>query len=131
MKEVVGRHNERLEATLDFAAFASRPMPLVSLLDEAPRRIATILRADVCSIDLLEGEGELVMRGNVGFSRAAIGQIRLAIGEGMVGEAVEYMRPILAGLATTHAKYRQNVVITTGLVAIVIIVLMLATTTVH
>ncbi len=33
----------RLEATLEFAAFASRPMPLLSLLDEAPRRIATIL----------------------------------------------------------------------------------------
>src|SRR4051812_14889443 len=101
LKEVVGRHNERLEATLDFAAFASRPMPLVSLLDEAPRRIAQILRADVCSIYLLEGEGagELVMRGNIGFSRQALGQIRLAIGEGMVGEAVEYMRPILAAIA--------------------------------
>jgi phosphotransferase system, enzyme I, PtsP len=107
LKEVVGKHNERLEATLDFAAFASRPMPLVSLLDEAPRRIATILRADVCSIYLLEGEGELVMRGNVGFARAAIGQIRLAIGEGMVGESVEYMRPILAALAPTHAKYKH------------------------
>ncbi len=107
MKEVVGRHNERLEATLEFAAFASRPMPLVSLLDEAPRRIAQILHADVCSIYLLEGEGELVMRGNVGFSRQAIGQIRLAIGEGMVGETVEYMRPIVAALAPTHAKYKH------------------------
>jgi len=107
LKEVVGRHNERLEATLDFAAFASRPMPLVSLLDEAPRRIAQILRAEVCSIYLLEGEGELVMRGNVGFQRQAIGQIRLAIGEGMVGEAVEYMRPIVAALAPTHAKYKH------------------------
>jgi phosphotransferase system enzyme I (PtsP) len=109
LKEVVGRHNERLEATLDFAAFASRPMPLVSLLDEAPRRIATILRADICSVYLLEGEGEgeLVMRGNVGFSRAAIGQIRLAIGEGITGESVEYMRPIVAALAPTHAKYKH------------------------
>ncbi|HEX4512937.1 MAG TPA: GAF domain-containing protein [Polyangiaceae bacterium] len=109
MKEVVGRHNERLEATLEFAAFASRPMPLVSLLDEAPRRIAQILRAEVCSVYLLEGEGsgELVMRGNVGFSRHAIGQIRLAIGEGMVGETVEYMRPIVAALAGAHAKYKH------------------------
>lgn len=100
-------HDNRLDATLDFAAFASRPMPLVSLLDEAPRRIATILGADVCSLDLLEGEGELVMRGNVGFGRSAIGQIRLAIGEGITGEAVEYMRPVVANLAAKHASYKH------------------------
>ncbi len=106
---VVGRGSEKLEATLDFATFASRPMPLVSLLDEAPRRIASILGADVCSVYLLEGEGEgeLVMRGNVGFSRAAIGQIRLAIGEGITGEAVEYMRPVVADLAERHASYKH------------------------
>jgi phosphotransferase system enzyme I (PtsP) len=47
------------------------------------------------------------MRGNVGFSRQALGQIRLDIGEGMVGEAVEYMRPIMAAIAPTHAKYKH------------------------
>jgi phosphotransferase system enzyme I (PtsP) len=106
---VIGRESEKLEATLDFAAFASRPMPLVSLLDEAPRRIASILRGDVCSVYLLEGEGEgqLVMRGNVGFSRAALGQIRLAIGEGITGEAIEYMRPVVADLAARHASYKH------------------------
>lgn len=73
-RRILGNDDARLEATLDFAAFASKPMPLLSLLDEAPRRIATILRADVCSLYLLEGEGELVMRGNVGFARSALGQ---------------------------------------------------------
>jgi phosphotransferase system enzyme I (PtsP) len=108
-RRIVGREDERLEATLEFSAFASRPMPLVSLLDEAPRRIAAILHADVCSIYLLEGEGEgeLVMRGNVGFARAALGQIRLAIGQGMTGESVEYMRPVVADTAPTHASYKQ------------------------
>jgi phosphotransferase system enzyme I (PtsP) len=106
---VVGRESEKLEATLDFATFASRPMPLVSLLDEAPRRIASMLHANVCSVYLLEGEGEgeLVMRGNLGFARAAIGQVRLAIGEGITGEAVEYMRPVVADLAARHASYKH------------------------
>jgi phosphotransferase system, enzyme I, PtsP len=104
---VLTKGNERLEATLEFAAFACRPMPLVSLLDEAPRRIATILSAEVCSVYLLENEGQLVMRGNVGFPRSALGNIRLAIGEGMTGEAVEYMRPIVADLASHHASYRH------------------------
>lgn len=101
------RDGARLEATIDFTTFASRPMPLLSLLDEAPRRIANILAADVCSLYLLEGEGSLVMRGNVGFTRSALGHVRLAIGEGITGEAVEYMRPIVADLASKHAAYKH------------------------
>ncbi len=98
----------RLDAVLDFAAFAARPMPLVSLLDEAPARIAEIVEADVCSLYLVEGQGnELVMRGNVGFARGALGQVRLTIGEGMTGEAVEYLRPVVSDNAGEHRSYRH------------------------
>src|SRR5580700_10937767 len=84
---VHGRGNRRLDAVLDFAAFAARPMPLLTLLDEAPRRVASLLQAEVCSLYVVEGDkSELVMRGNVGFSRAAIGEVRLRIGEGLTGE---------------------------------------------
>jgi phosphotransferase system enzyme I (PtsP) len=104
----VHRGDKRLEAVLDFVAFAARPMPLVTLLDEAPRRIVSIVGADVCSLYLLEGEGnELVMRGNVGFARDALGQVRLHIGEGITGESVEYLRPISADFAKGHASYKH------------------------
>jgi phosphotransferase system enzyme I (PtsP) len=83
-------------------------MPLVTLLDEAPRRIAVIFGADICSLYLLEGEGnDLVMRGNVGFARTVIGQVRLHIGEGLTGEAVEYLRPISADFAGQHSSYKH------------------------
>jgi len=83
-------------------------MPLVTLLDEAPRRIAAIFEAEVCSLYLLEGDGnELVMRGNVGFPHRALGQVRLQIGQGITGEAVEYLRPISAEAAEQHASYRH------------------------
>jgi len=98
--------NKRLDAVLDFVAFAARPMPLVTLLDEAPRRIAVILGADVCSLYVMEGEGKLVMRGNVGYTQTAIGEVRLDVGEGITGQAVEYMRPISAELAEQHASYK-------------------------
>jgi phosphotransferase system enzyme I (PtsP) len=97
----------RLDSVLEFVRFAARPMPLVTLLDEAPRRIAAILGADVCSIYVLEGESTLVMRGNIGFSRSAVGRVRLQIGEGITGESVEYMRPIAAELAPEHASYKH------------------------
>lgn len=100
--------NKRLDGVIDFTAFAARPMPLVTLLDEAPLRIANILEASVCSLYLLEGDGhELVMRGNVGFASNVIGQVRLQVGEGITGEAVEYMRPISVDAAEEHAKYKH------------------------
>jgi phosphotransferase system, enzyme I, PtsP len=106
--KVHGRGNKRLDAVLDFVSFAARPMPLVTLLDEAPRRIATIFDADVCSLYLVEGDGhELVMRGNVGFSSDALGQVRLSIGEGMVGESVEYLRPVSSEDAASHRAYKH------------------------
>ncbi|MEO6417889.1 MAG: GAF domain-containing protein [Polyangiaceae bacterium] len=100
------RGNDRLDAVLEFVAFAARPMPLVTLLDEGPKRIAKIIGADVCSLYLLEGEGNLVMRGNVGFSHAALGQVRLMVGEGITGQAVEYLRPISAVTADKHQSYK-------------------------
>jgi phosphotransferase system enzyme I (PtsP) len=97
-----------LDGVLDFAAFAARPMPLLTLLDEAPRRIAALLEADVCSLYVVEGDrSELVMRGNVGFSGTAIGEVRLRIGEGLTGEALEYMRPVSTETAEQHAAYKH------------------------
>jgi phosphotransferase system enzyme I (PtsP) len=102
------RGNPRLDGVLDFVAFTARPMPLLTLLDEAPRRVASLLRADVCSLYLVEGdETSLVMRGNVGFTNSALGQVRLRVGEGITGEAVEYMRPISTDSADQHDSYKH------------------------
>lgn len=97
----------RLDAVLDFVAFAAKPVPLATLLDAAPRRLAAIVGADVCSIYLLEGDGvTLVMRGNVGFDGGALGQVRLAVGEGITGAVVEILRPISVAAAPVHGAYR-------------------------
>jgi phosphotransferase system, enzyme I, PtsP len=106
--KIHARGNKRLDDVMDLVAFAGRPMPLVRLLDEAPRRIAQVFGADICSLYLLEGDGnELTMRGNVGFAHDALGHVRLAIGEGITGQAVEYMRPISADLAPDHASWKR------------------------
>jgi phosphotransferase system enzyme I (PtsP) len=97
----------RLDRVLDFVHFVAKPMPLTLLLDEAPRRIAEIVGAEVASLYLLEGEGgELVLRGNVGFPQLARGNVRLHVGEGITGMAVETMRPISVIQAAEHERYR-------------------------
>lgn len=98
----------RLDGVLDFVSFAARPMPLPSLLDDAPERLARIFDAEIASIYLLEGEGdELVMRGNVGFGGGALGQVRLSVGEGIVGSVIELMRPVSLVVAHAHKEYRH------------------------
>src|SRR5262245_56866685 len=93
----------RLDRVLEFVGFVAKPMPLSLLLDEAPKKIAAIVKADVASLYLLEGDGdELVMRGNVGFPSGARGRVRLSVGEGITGMAVECMRPISVVAAPEH-----------------------------
>jgi phosphotransferase system enzyme I (PtsP) len=104
---VHGRGHARLDRVLDFVGFVAKPMPLSLVLDEAPRRIASIIDADVASLYLLEGDGdELVLRGNVGFPQAARGRVRLSVGEGITGMCVECLRPISAVSAPQHERYR-------------------------
>ena len=97
----------KLDALLDFVSFVARPMPLTLLLDEAPKRIASIVGADVASLYLLERDGdELVLRGNVGFPSLARGRVRLRVGEGITGLSVECGRPISVVHASEHRNYR-------------------------
>jgi phosphotransferase system enzyme I (PtsP) len=103
-----GRGHKRLDAILDFVTFTTRSAPLTTLLDEAPKRIAEIVDADVASLYLLEGGGdELVMRGNVGFPENALGQVRLSVGEGITGTVIECLRPISVAVAQEHLGYRH------------------------
>lgn len=99
------RGEGRLDAVVDLVTEIARPRPFASLLDEIPRRVAVAFASEVCSVYLREGD-DLVMRGNVGFAHDALGEVRLAVGEGLVGMAVECLRPVSADVACDHTRYR-------------------------
>lgn len=97
-----------VEHILDFVAFVGKQMPLTDLLDGVPARFGAILAADVVSLYLLEGEGEdLVLRANVGFTKEAQGRIRLRLGEGLTGLAVQQKRPVAVVRASRHDRFRR------------------------
>jgi phosphotransferase system enzyme I (PtsP) len=98
--------SRRLDAVLSLVGFAVRQVPLLTALDELPRRIAAVVDSDICSLYLREGR-DLVMRGNVGFTANALGEVRLSMGEGLTGLAVETGRPVSADVAVNHARYRH------------------------
>lgn len=96
----------RLDRVLDYVSFVASPLPLSELLDEAPKMIADILNADVALLFLLEGDrDELVLRGSIGFPMGIRGTIRLGVGEGLTGMAVEKRRPVSVVGAPQHERY--------------------------
>ena len=98
----------QLAKVLDYLGYVAKSRPLVELLDEAPRRIADCIGADVASLYLLEGDGRtLVMRGNVGLPRSAPGRVRLELGQGITGKAVVLKYPIAVDCASSHASYQE------------------------
>jgi len=100
-----GRGQQRLDAVCDLVASLALPRPLAAALDDLPARVAAVFESAVCSVYLREGN-DLVMRGNVGFGHEALGEVRLAVGEGLVGTAVELMRPVSTNAAASHARAR-------------------------
>jgi len=96
-----------VDKVLDYLSFVATRKPLTVLLDEAPGKIAACTDAEIASLYLLEGDGRaLVMRGNVGFPKGTRGKVRLTVGEGITGKAVELRYPISVARAADHASYR-------------------------
>lgn len=99
------RGDARLDAVVELVNYLAQPRPLATVLDEIPARVAKVFASPVCSVYLREGN-DLVMRGNVGFATEALGEVRLNTGDGLVGTAVETMRPVSTAAASSHDRFR-------------------------
>jgi len=99
----------RVDGILRLIEEARRPGPLQAVLKTMCEQVAVIAHADVVSVYVREpaNEGDsLVMRANVGFPSAAIGHVRLRLGEGITGTAAEVMRPISASIGAEDSHYK-------------------------
>jgi len=91
---------------------ASRPAPLGDVLAGLCERIALLLSVDVCSVYLREapralfddGSGDLVLRATYGQPQNAVGTVRMRVGEGLTGFAVECLRPVSVARAADDAR---------------------------
>lgn len=69
--------------------------------------VADHLRADVCSIYLLEDAGEeLVLQATTGLNPDAVGQVRMNVNEGLVGKALREMSTILEDHASRNPDFK-------------------------
>jgi phosphotransferase system, enzyme I, PtsP len=107
------RGEARLDGMLELAEQASRPAPLDEVLGSLCARIAQVLAVDVCSIYLREladtpgnrrQAGDLVLRATSGYSKEAVGRVRMRVGEGLTGFAVECLRPVSVARVSSDAR---------------------------
>jgi starch phosphorylase len=69
--------------------------------------IAKRFESDVCSAYLLEPDrAQLVLAATVGLRRECIGNLRMAINEGLAGLVAEQVRPVAAELAHSHPRFK-------------------------
>lgn len=108
--KVHGEGEAQLDGVLRLIEEATREAPLGEVLAGQVAAIAQLLRVEVCSVYLLEGpEGaqQLVMRATHGYPQDAVGRVRLRVGEGLTGFAVECLRPVSVAAALVDARNRQ------------------------
>lgn len=80
---------------------------LDSLLQKIVEMIAHHMSADVCSIYLYYDESnELVLKATRGLQPDSIGRVRLKLGEGLTGKALQELRPVCEGNAGAHPSFR-------------------------
>src|ERR1700733_6424263 len=69
--------------------------------------IAKRFESDVCSAYLLEPDrANLVLAATVGLRRECIGNLRMAIHEGLAGLVAEQVRPVAVEQAQTHPRFK-------------------------
>jgi phosphotransferase system, enzyme I, PtsP len=99
----------RVDGILRLIEEARKPGPLPAVLKIMCEQVAVIAHADVVTVYVREPttDGDmLVLRANVGFPAAAIGHVRLRLGEGITGTAAEVMRPISASIGAEDSHYK-------------------------
>jgi phosphotransferase system enzyme I (PtsP) len=95
-----------VDGILRLIELAGHDDPLETTLHAMCSELAAIAGVDIASVYVREAD-RLVMRGNHGFARSAIGTTSLAFGEGITGLVAECMRPVSAAQAAAEAAYKH------------------------
>ena len=97
--------SERVQAALRFAAGASAAGSLSAGLCHLCEQLAGMTGSPVASVYVLEADHELVLRGTFGFTRDAIGEVRMKVGQGITGTCVESMSPVTVNDARLSEQF--------------------------
>ena len=107
MKQNNSRHLHLLCDVSELIALLTVSEDIENFLQRTVDMVARHMAADVCSIYLYDEESEeLVLRATIGLNPVSIGNVRLKIGEGLVGITVAKLEPLNEGLASRHPGFK-------------------------
>jgi len=93
-----------LAATRPVRATASAP----DAIDDLCREMAALLAAEVATVYARERDGEaLLVVGNVGFPHEVVGNLRLQVGDGIVGTVAACMHPIAIAAGARDPRFKS------------------------
>ncbi len=91
----------------DISALILQSHDMQETLDNIVALIARRMGSDVCSIYLLEDDGEtLVLKATKGLSKGAVGKVRMNTSEGLTGLVVEQRGVVALDDAPSHPRYK-------------------------
>ncbi len=104
------KNREHLDLLCDvseLAALLTGSDNIESFLRQTVAMVNRHMDADVCSIYLLDEENEeLVLEATIGLNPAAVGRVRMQVGEGLVGTIFESRGPINEGFASRNPRFK-------------------------
>ncbi len=91
----------------DMFALLSGVLDTEKILQRCVLLVAKHLKAEVCSIYLLDEQGlELVLQATTGLNPDSVGVVKMKVGEGLVGKAMEKMEMILEDHASQNPDFK-------------------------
>jgi phosphotransferase system enzyme I (PtsP) len=105
--DVQNRHIGLLADAGEVLSLLAGSTDVASFLDRTVAMVAEHLHADVCSIYLYdEATRRLTLAATMGLRPSAVGQVSMALGEGLVGKALKELRPIRDARASSHPDFK-------------------------
>lgn len=91
----------------DISSIILHSHDLQDTLDNIVALVSKRMRSDVCSIYLLEKDGEtLTLKATKGLSKASVGRISMKVYEGLTGLVVETRTMVMTDNAPSHPRYK-------------------------
>ena len=91
----------------DISSIILHSHDLQDTLDNIVTLVAKRMRSDVCSIYLLENDGEtLTLKATKGLSKASVNRVAMKVHEGLTGLAIETREMVMTDNAPAHPRYK-------------------------
>ena len=101
------RQSLGLRTLEDISTIILHSHDLQDTLDNIVTLVAKRMRSDVCSIYLLESDGEtLTLKATKGLSKASINRVSMKVNEGLTGLAVESRAIVMTDNAPAHPRFK-------------------------